>query len=56
MSHPHLPPPVIYAADMGAMFTIIGSFFGILPGICALLGAAWYATLLWDRFFGKKTD
>ena len=44
--HHHVPPPVIYAADLGALFTMLGAFFGILPSIAALLAIVVYALQL----------
>ena len=55
MTH-HVPPPVVYTADIGAMMAILGTFFGFLPGIAALLGAIWYGILICDRLFGKKPN
>ena len=54
MSHPHLPPPVVHAADMGAIFAIIGAWSGALPAIAALLAVIWYLIQIYDRVTRKK--
>lgn len=51
----------IYAADMGALAAMLGSVFGFLPGIAALLAAIWYAVQIWEsktvrRLTGRMMD
>jgi len=55
------PHAKIHAADMGALVAMLGSFWGLLPGIAALLAAIWYAVQIWEsktarRLTGRDKD
>lgn len=44
----HKLPHVIYAADLGALAMLLGSFAGVLPAIAGFLAAIWYAIQIWE--------
>lgn len=52
--------PKLYVADMGALAAMLGSVWGLLPGIAAFLAAIWYAVQIWEsktlrRITGRST-
>lgn len=41
--------------DIGALALIMGSFVGYMPVIASALAGVWYAILIFDRLFKKKS-
>lgn len=56
----HIPPPIVYTADIGALISVVGYAVGILQGPIALIAASvaaiFYCIQIYDRLNRKDDD
>lgn len=56
----HLPPPLVYTADIGALaaffISSLGGFPSFVTVIVGILAGIVYGTQIWDRFFGRNDN
>jgi len=50
----HLPPHILYTADIGALIGVVSANFGLFSGavgiLVGILAAVNYSLQIWDRF------